>query len=64
MTTKSPTHTMPISDVARMLGLSTDRVAQLDAELRPIRLPDGRRDRRYDPKVVERVARQRAARRP
>ena len=55
------THTMPSGDVARALGVSDERVRQLDHELKPHRREDG--VRRYDPKVVKRVAEQRAARR-
>lgn len=34
---------LPPHDVARRLGVSVARVRQLDAELRPVRLTDGRR---------------------
>ncbi len=52
-------HTMSTADVARELGLSVERIRQLDEDLCPVRL--GSRHRRYDPKIVERVARQRSA---
>ena len=56
--TKIPSHTMPTGDVARVLGLSVERVKQLDDVLKPRR--EGlRRVRRYDPAVVTRVARAR-----
>lgn len=54
-------HTMTSGDVARVLGVTDERVRQLDAELKPIRRENGQR--RYDPAVVKRVAEQRAERR-
>jgi hypothetical protein len=53
-------YTMPIGDVARALGVTTERVRQLDAELEPQRIG---RYRRYNPAIVQRVlrARQHAA---
>jgi DNA-binding transcriptional MerR regulator len=45
---------MPIGDVARALGVTTERVRQLDAELQPKRVG---RYRRYDPVIVQRVLR-------
>jgi DNA-binding transcriptional MerR regulator len=53
-------YVMHVSDVARALGLSPDRVRQLDEELRPIRRPNRRRY--YDPALVAEVLRARAAR--
>ncbi len=44
-------HVMPTSEVARALGLSVDRVRQLDEQLKPVRRPNNRRV--YDPAVVE-----------
>lgn len=49
-------YTMPIGDVARTLGVTTERVRQLDAELQPKRIG---RYRRYDPVLVQRVLRAR-----
>ena len=54
-----PRHTMTSGDVARVLGLSRDRVLQLDGELAPVRV-GAMKARRYDPAVIERVARRRA----
>lgn len=51
-----PRHTMPIADVAQVLGVSTNRVRQLDDELEPIRVG---RFRRYEPRRVEAVAKAR-----
>lgn len=48
-------HTMSPGDVARALGVSTERVRQLDDVLLPVRLI-GSRHRRYDPAVVREVA--------
>ncbi len=48
-------HTMTTQDVARALGLSVERVRQLDAELAPVRL-EGNGQRRYAPNDVERYA--------
>ena len=42
---------MPIADVARAAGISTERVRQLDDELKPVRLPNGHR--RYRASAVE-----------
>jgi hypothetical protein len=53
-------HTMVISDVARHIERSVDRVRDLDAELQPVRTPSGAR--RYDPAVVERYMKQRSKR--
>jgi DNA-binding transcriptional MerR regulator len=54
------TYTMITGDVARVLGLSVDRIKELDDELQPIRLPNGHR--RYDPAIVARVAERRSLR--
>jgi hypothetical protein len=51
-------HTMSSGDVSRVLGVTDERVRQLDEELQPVRLPNGQR--RYDPRVVARVANARA----
>lgn len=52
---------MTIGDVARALDVSTERVRQLDDQLKPERIATGAyRHRRYDPRVVARVARRRA----
>lgn len=53
------TYTMSSGDVARVLGVTDERVRQLDAELKPRRQENGQR--RYDPAIVKRVAEQRAA---
>ncbi len=50
-------HVMTTSAVARMLGLGVERIRQLDAELRPIRRPNGHRY--YDPAVIEAYQRSR-----
>ncbi len=47
-----PTLLQP-SEVARILGISGQRVRDMDDELKPMRLAS--RDRVYDPAVVERV---------
>ncbi len=52
-------HTMTTQDVARALGLSVERVRQLDAVLVPVRL-EGNGQRRYAPGDVERFAAGRA----
>lgn len=44
-------HTMTIGDVARALGLSVERIRQLDGKLKPTRQANGQR--RYDPRDVE-----------
>jgi len=46
-------HTLNVRDVARLLGVSTDRVQQLDDALCPVREQNGWR--RYAPEDVERV---------
>lgn len=51
-------HTMTTADVARALGLSTERIRQLDGDLAPVRSGNGQR--RYDPKDVEAYAKRRA----
>lgn len=51
-------YTMPIMDVARVLGVSTNRVRQLDGELQP---STEHVYRRYKPSIVEREVRRRAA---
>lgn len=51
------------SDAARALVVSAVRVRQMDAELKPVRVLVGagkRSERRYDPRIVMRVARRRA----
>lgn len=53
-----PTHTLTTADTARALGLSSERVRQLDAELQPERLPNGQR--RYNPDLVVALAQKRA----
>ena len=53
-TMSTVTHCMPVSDVARRLGIGNDRVRRLDEVLQPIRLSNGHR--RYDPSLVEREA--------
>ena len=45
---------MTTADVARALGLSVERVRQLDEQLKPTRQANGQR--RYDPADVERYA--------
>jgi DNA-binding transcriptional MerR regulator len=50
-------YTMCVSDVSRALGVSDDRVRQLDEELCPTRRENGHR--RYDPSIVDRIAKQR-----
>lgn len=45
-------------EVARLLGVSTTRVMQLEDDLKPTRTANG--TRLYDPAVVERVRRERA----
>lgn len=52
----TPRHTMITGDVARVLGVSTERVRQLDEQLQPVRVGNARR---YDPAVVDRVAKSR-----
>jgi hypothetical protein len=52
-------HVMVTGDVARVLGLGTARVRQMDEVLKPIVLANG--ERRYDPKTVKQVLKQRAA---
>lgn len=54
-------HTMPTSDVARVLGVTHQRVCQLDDELQPIRLASAQRTRRYDPAKVQQFVDRRAA---
>jgi len=51
-------HTMTIGDVAHVLGVTSDRVRQLDSSLHPVRRA-GNGQRRYDPAVVERIAKER-----
>jgi hypothetical protein len=51
-------HTMSSGDVGRVLGVTDERVRQLDDQLKPIRRANGRRY--YDPRVVESVANERA----
>lgn len=58
---KALLYTMAIGDVAEVLGVCTQRVRQLDGELEPVRGRQGYR--RYDPRVVERVAKRREANR-
>ena len=48
-------YTMRTYDVARELNVSSERVRQLDEELRPVRC-DGSNHRRYDPRRVARLA--------
>jgi DNA-binding transcriptional MerR regulator len=52
-------HTMTVGDVARVLGVTADRVRQLDADLKPVRGTAGHR--RYDPAMVKKLATLRAA---
>jgi DNA-binding transcriptional MerR regulator len=54
-------HTMTTADVARALGLSVERVRQLDEQLRPVRR-EGTQHRRYDPARVQKLADQRDSR--
>lgn len=49
---------MTTADVARALGLSVERIRQLDEQLKPSRAANGQR--RYDPKDVEAYAKRRA----
>lgn len=51
-------YTMSTGDVARALGVTDETVRAHDAELQPVRRPNGRRY--YDPRIVERVANVRA----
>jgi DNA-binding transcriptional MerR regulator len=44
-------HTMTIQDVAAFVGVSTERIRQLDEILAPARRANGYR--RYDPRVVQ-----------
>lgn len=44
-------YVMTTSAVARLLGLGVERIRQLDAELKPIRRPNGHRY--YDPAIVD-----------
>lgn len=53
-------HKLTIHEVARELGLSTDRVRQLDDELRPVRVGTIRM-RLYSVAAVERVRAKREA---
>jgi len=53
-----PTHTLTTADTARALGVSSERVRQLDAELQPVRLAN--RQRRYNPDLVVAFAQKRA----
>ena len=55
-----PTHSLSTGVVAKVLEISTQAVRNLDAELQPVRAPNGRR--LYSPIVVEAVARARASR--
>lgn len=50
-------YVMTTSTVARMLGVGVERVRQLDADLRPIRRPNGHRY--YDPAIVDAYRRSR-----
>lgn len=50
---------MTTGDTSRVLGVSSTYVYKLEHELQPIRLENGQR--RYDPRVVARVAKQRSA---
>ena len=50
-----------VGDVAKLVGLSTERVKQLDAELRPERTPSG--GRIYARTVVEAFAAERERKR-
>jgi DNA-directed RNA polymerase sigma subunit (sigma70/sigma32) len=52
-------HTLATRDVAQRMGVSAERVRQLDSVLRPIRSAGLRR---YDPAIVDRVIRQRQTR--
>lgn len=52
-------HVMTPGDVARVLGVSPDWVRTMDRDLKPVKIENGHR--RYDPTVVERVAKRRAA---
>lgn len=54
----SMTHTLTTADTARALGVSSERVRQLDAELQPRRLPNGQR--RYNPDLVVAYAKRRS----
>lgn len=49
---------MTTGDVARMFGVSRQRIHQLDSELQPERLPSGQR--LFRPDVVKAVAKRRA----
>ncbi|HYD83755.1 MAG TPA: MerR family transcriptional regulator [Opitutus sp.] len=51
---------LTIGDVAKALGLSTARVNQLDAVLRPVRRENGHR--RYAAADVERLMKERSKR--
>lgn len=54
-------HTQQISEVAAILGISTERVRQLDDVLRPIRVGSSRM-RLYDPAQVALVSERRSKR--
>lgn len=54
----SMTHTLTTADTARALGLSSERVRQLDTELQPKRMPNGQR--RYSRDAVSAYAKRRA----
>lgn len=58
MTTSIDPYSLTSGDVARVLGVSVERVRQLDAVLRPKRRASGRRF--YHPRRVRAVANQRA----
>ncbi len=53
-----PTALLTVADVAAALSISRSRVLQLDDELQPIRV---RGARRYDPRIVEKLAKLRLA---
>ena len=57
---KFDSHMLTIGDVAKALGLSTARVNQLDAVLRPVRRENGHR--RYAAADVERLMKERSKR--
>lgn len=54
-------HTMTIQDVAAFVGVSTERIRQLDEVLAPARRANGYR--RYDPRVVQAFVAKRDAKR-
>ena len=56
------TYSMSVADAARRLGVSTERVRQLDDVLKPVRVGSSR-IRLYDPAEVDALAREREARR-